>query len=238
MYKFIFLKTHVHSFINHNPILQLNTKTMKMKLLSVLILLITTAMVLPNESNISGYSVGDIASDFQLKNASNTLNGIGETVSLNDYKNAKGFIIVFTCNHCPFSKAYEDRINALHKKYSPYGYPVVAINPNDEQTYPSDSYAEMKNRAKEKNFAFAYLRDETQAIAKTYGASKTPHVYVLEKKNNKNYVRYIGAIDDNTYNHYDVKETYVEDAVNALIAGKVIQKSYTRAVGCSIKWKE
>ena len=211
---------------------------MKMKLLSVLIFITATAMILPNESNINGYSVGDIASDFQLKNASNTMKGIGENVSLNDYKNAKGFIVIFTCNHCPFSKAYEDRINALHKKYSPEGYPVIAINPNDEKAYPADSYTEMKTRAKEKNFAFAYLRDESQAVAKTYGATKTPHTYVLEKKNNKNYVRYIGAIDDNTYSPEDVTERYVEQAVDALLSGKIIKKNFTKAIGCSIKWKE
>lgn len=214
---------------------------MRIKILSVLALtlLITTAMILPNQDlNTNGYSVGDAAIGFDLKNASNTMNGIGENVSLGDYKNAKGYIVIFTCNHCPFAVAYEDRINALHKKYSPKGYPVIAINPNDAEAYPSDSYGEMKTRAKDKSFAFAYLHDATQKIAKAYGATKTPHVYILQKKGEKNYVRYIGAIDDNTYNADEVKETYAENAVDALLKGSKVSKNYTRAVGCSIKWKK
>ena len=214
---------------------------MKFKVLSVLLLafIITTAMILPsNNTNTEGYQVGDAAIGFNLKNASNTVNGIGENVSLKDYKNAKGFIVVFTCNHCPFAVAYEDRINALHKKYSPKGYPVIAINPNDAVSYPADSYGKMKTRAKEKGFSFAYLHDASQKIAKTYGATKTPHVYILQKKSDKNYIRYIGAIDDNTYNADKVKVKYVENAVNELLKGKKVTKTFTRAVGCSIKWKK
>lgn len=216
-------------------------KKMKIKLLSVLALtfVVATAMILPNQnSDTEGYSVGDAAIGFNLKNASNTMNGIGESVSLDDYKNVKGYIVIFTCNHCPFAKAYEDRINALHKKYSPKGYPVIAINSNDAKAYPSDSYAAMKARAKEKSFTFAYLHDESQKTAKTYGATKTPHTYILQKKGEKNYVRYIGAIDNNTYNPEDVTEKYAENAVDALLEGKKITKNYTRAVGCSIKWKK
>lgn len=214
---------------------------MRIKILSVLALafVVSAAMIFPNQnSNTNGYQVGDAAIGFDLKNASNTVNGIGENVSLNDYKNAKGYIITFTCNHCPFAVAYEDRINALHKKYSPKGYPVIAINPNDAKAYPSDGYGEMKTRAKEKSFAFAYLHDESQKIAKAYGATKTPHIYILQKKGEKNYVRYIGAIDDNTYNPKDVKEKYAENAIDALLNGKKVEKNFTRAVGCSIKWKK
>lgn len=201
--------------------------------------IITTAMILPSQNTkTNAYQVGDVAIGFNLKNASNTVNGIGEKVSLDDYKNAKGYIVIFTCNHCPFAVAYEDRINALHKKYSPKGYPVIAINPNDAEAYPSDSYGKMKTRAKDKKFSFAYLHDGTQKIADTYGATKTPHVYILQKKGDKNYVRYIGAVDDNTYNPDKVKEKYTENAVDELLKGKKVTKTFTRAVGCSIKWKK
>jgi peroxiredoxin len=96
----------------------------------------------------------------------------------------------------------------------------------------------MKVRSKEKGFNFAYLYDETQEVATAYGATKTPHVYLLEKKGDKNYVRYIGAIDDNTYNPEEVTEKHLEKATDALLAGNKIEKSFTRAVGCSIKWKK
>jgi glutathione peroxidase-family protein len=196
------------------------------------------AMIYPSTTTqTQGYQVGDEAIGFSLKNASNTVNGIGETVSFKDYKNVKGYIVIFTCNHCPFAKAYEDRIIGLHKKYDPKGYPVIAINSNDEVSYPEDNYANMKIRSKEKGFNFAYLHDATQEIAIAYGATKTPHVYLLEKKGDKNYVRYIGAIDDNTYNPEEVKEKYLENAIDALLNGQKIEKSFTRAVGCSIKWK-
>jgi peroxiredoxin len=214
---------------------------MKIKyLLLILVIGFTvTAMMYPNQNTkTQGYQVGDEAIGFSLKNASNTITGIGETVSLKDYKNSDGYIIIFTCNHCPFAKAYEDRIIDLHKKYAPKGYPVIAINPNDAVSYPDDNYANMKVRSKEKGFNFAYLHDVTQKVATAYGATKTPHVYLLEKKGDKNYVRYIGAIDDNTYTPEEVTEKYLENAVDALISGKKVEKNFTRAVGCSIKWKK
>ena len=214
-----------------------------MKIKSFLSLFVVTfiaaAMVYPEKStNIQGYEVGDEAIGFKLRNASNTVNGIGEMVSLADYKNGQGYIVIFTCNHCPFSQAYEDKIIELHKKYAPKGYPVIAISSNDAEAIPDDSYANMKIRSKEKGFNFAYLFDETQEIARVYGPTKTPHVYVLEKKGGKKYVRYIGAIDDNTYNVNKVEEKYLENAVGALLKGEKVKKTFTRAVGCSIKWKK
>lgn len=176
-----------------------------------------------------GYKVGDTAIDFKLKNVD------GKMVSLADIKDAKGYIVVFTCNACPYAKAYEDRIIALHNKYAPLGYPVVAINPNDKDVQPADSYDKMKERAKEKKIPYSYLYDETQEIAKTYGASRTPHVYLLDKNR---VVRYIGAIDDNSESPSDVKEKYVENAVDSLRNGKEVGTKETKAVGCSIKWKK
>lgn len=176
-----------------------------------------------------GYKVGDIATDFSLKNVDN------KKVALADFKAAKGFIVVFTCNHCPYAQAYEDRIVALDKKYKKLGYPVIAINPNNPAKQKDDSFELMQVRAKEKNFTFPYLLDEGQKIYPQYGATKTPHVYVLQKTKGGNVVKYIGAIDDNYSDANAVKEKYVENAVDALLKNKDIAVKETKAIGCSIK---
>ena len=178
------------------------------------------------------YEPESIAVDFSLINTN------GSLFSLSSLKRAKGAIVIFTCNHCPYSKAYEDRIIALNTKYKRKGYPVVAINSNDSLAYPEDSYSKMIIRAKEKGFTFPYLLDETQNIAKTYGANKTPHVFVLKKDKNNWVVKYIGAIDDNYENEKDVKIKYVEEAVNALLQNRAIETKTTKAIGCGIKWKK
>jgi glutathione peroxidase-family protein len=184
------------------------------------------------QSDKSGYSVNDVATDFSLKNID------GKWVSLKDYKDAQGIILIFTCNHCPFSVAYEDRIIALHKAFAKKGFPVVAINSNDAIAYPSDSYEEMIVRAKEKKFPFAYLHDATQKYAHLYGAVKTPHVFVLRKLQDQFIVSYIGAIDDNSNEPELVKMKYVENAVESILAGKEVKPDFTKAVGCGIKWKQ
>lgn len=201
-------------------------KQLKM-ILSVALLTLTTLT-----TTAQGYKPGDAATDFALKNVNDKM------VSLSDFKKAKGFIVVFTCNHCPYAKAYEDRIIALDKKYASKGYPVIAINPNDPSLYADDSYEAMKIRAKEKGFTFPYLFDDGQKIYPQYGATKTPHVFVLQKVNDKNIVRYIGAIDNNYADPKDVTERYVENAVDALLAGKPIVQPTTAAIGCSIKAKK
>jgi peroxiredoxin len=202
---------------------------MKIKFVSLCIAFIGLLFIAaaPN----AGYNVGDKARDFKLKNVD------GKMMSLADYKDAKGFIVTFTCNHCPFAKAYEDRTIALHNKYAAKGYPVVAINPNDKDRAPDDSFDAMVVRAKEKSFPFAYLYDESQEIAKAYGATRTPHVYILSKKGNDLTVEYIGAIDDNSDDESAVTTKYVEKAVENLLAGKKAEPSFTKAVGCTIKWK-
>ena len=175
-----------------------------------------------------GYQVGDTARDFNLKNID------GKMRSLAGIENAKGYIVIFTCNHCPYAIAYEDRIIDLNKKYAPLGYPVVAINPNDVVKQPDDSFEKMQMRAKEKSFTFPYLYDDTQEIAKAFGATRTPHVYLLDKNR---VVRYIGAIDDNHEDATEVKEKYLENAINALRNGQTVAVPQTKAIGCTIKWK-
>jgi len=178
----------------------------------------------------AGYKVGDKAVDFKLKNTDE------KEVTLASYKDAKGFIIVFTCNHCPFSKKYEDRINALDAKYKTLGYPIIAINSNDAVEYPDDNFENMKIRSKEKGFTFPYLVDGTQEIAKKYGATRTPHVYILTKEKQDLVVKYIGAIDDNADDVAAVKEKYVESAVNSLLESKPVKPDFTKAIGCTIEF--
>ncbi len=178
-----------------------------------------------------GYKVGDTATDFSLKNID------GNMVSLSDYEDAKGFLVIFTCNSCPYAVAYEDRIIALDKKYKSQGVPVIAINPNDPEVQPRDSFDKMKKRAAKKGFTFPYLFDHGQKIYPQYGATRTPHVYLLEKTDKGNVVRYIGAIDDNYQDAAAVETRYVENAVNAMLAGNDIKVTSTRAIGCSIKSK-
>ncbi|NRA94423.1 MAG: thioredoxin family protein [Psychroserpens sp.] len=177
----------------------------------------------------TGYHVGDIATDFELENID------GTTVSLSDFESAKGFIVIFTCNTCPYAVAYEDRIEALNKKYESQGYPVIAIMPNNTKVKPGDKMEAMKARAKAKGFTFPYLMDEGQKIYPQYGATKTPHVFVLQKTSKGNVVEYIGAIDDNYQDASAVNTKYVEEAVDALLDGKEIKETQTRAIGCSIK---
>ncbi|HQK41138.1 MAG TPA: thioredoxin family protein [Flavobacterium alvei] len=175
------------------------------------------------------YKIGDKATDFRLKSVD------GKMYSMADYKDAKGFIVVFTCNHCPFAVKYEDRINDLSKKYKSKGYILLAINPNDPALEPTDSYELMKVRAKEKGFAFPYLFDDGQKIYPQYGATKTPHVFLLDKNQ---IVKYIGAIDDNVDSAADVKEKYLENAIAALESGRTPSPETTKAIGCSIKTKK
>jgi len=179
-----------------------------------------------------GYKVGDFAADFRLKNVD------GKMVSLKDYTETKGFIVVFTCNHCPYAKAYEQRIIDLNSKFASEGYPVIAINPNDPNKEPEDSFDNMVIRAKEKNYRFPYLMDETQEIATAFGASRTPHVFLLQKVGDKFQVAYIGAIDDNTEDAGAAKNRYVEAAVGAISKGQKPPVSFTKAIGCTIKWKK
>lgn len=200
-----------------------------MKILKSLVLLavigLATAFTL--KTNEIGYKIGDRIEDFSLMNIDN------EMVYLSDYKDVKGFIVVFTCNTCPYSIANEARIIALDKKYKKIGFPVIAINPNDPVAVPGDSFEKMKERGQEKGFTFPYLLDVGQKIYPKFGATKTPEVYIVTQSNLK--VKYIGAIDNSSRDASAVTEKYVENAVDALLAGKKIEKTTTRAIGCSIK---
>ncbi len=181
-----------------------------------------TEQILPSE----GLKIGDTAPDFSLKNID------GQMISLKDYKEANGFVVIFTCNHCPYAVQYEDRIISLHNNFAGEGYPVVAINPNDPEVQPADSFEEMQKRSEEKGFTFNYLFDEGQKIYPQYGATRTPHVFLLDKNR---VVKYIGAIDDNYADADAVTEKYLENAIRSLQRGEMPDPSMTKAIGCSIK---
>jgi glutathione peroxidase-family protein len=181
----------------------------------------------------TGYKVGDIATDFNLKNIDSRM------VTMANYQNSKGFLVIFNCNQCPYSNAYEDRIIALDAKYAAKGFPVLVVNPNDPLINPEDSFENMIIRAKDKKYTFPYLVDETQDIAKAYGAKTTPQAYLLNKTNKGLVVSYIGAIDNDTEDiNEELRIKYLENAVDALLTGKEIAVTHTKAIGCAIKWKK
>jgi len=188
----------------------------------------TQAVAVVNKTG-KGYQVGDKAADFKLKNVDGTM------MSLADMKDAKGYIVTFTCNHCPYSVLYEDRLINLHNEMAAKGYPVVAINPNDPKVQPEDSFEGMQERSKEKKFPFAYLFDDNQQVYPLFGATRTPHVFLLDKEM---VVQYIGAIDNNAKDPEAVTINYVEDAIMALEKGEKPDPNFTKAIGCSIKKKK
>jgi peroxiredoxin len=200
-----------------------------MKTLRIVTLVVITVLFSAFTMENNGYEIGDYATDFKLKNTD------GKMLSLSDYDTAKGFIVTFTCNHCPYSKMYEDRIIELDKKFKGKGFPVIAINPNNPAVSPGDDFEGMQKRAKSKGFTFPYLFDDGQEIYPQYGATKTPHVFILNKDKKGLRVAYIGAIDDNARDVESVTVNYVEDAVNELLEGKEVSNTSTRAIGCSIK---
>lgn len=199
-----------------------------MKVLPLLILFFSTYFIAGSLVS-NGYQPGDKATDFKLKSVD------GKMYSMANYKDAKGFIVVFTCNTCPFAVKYEDRVNELAKKYKSKGYVLLAINSNDPEVQPDDTFNKMQTKAKDKGFAFPYLVDEGQKIYPQYGATKTPHVFLLDKNL---VVKYIGAIDDNADDASAVKQHYLENAIAALESGKEPSPALTKAIGCSIKAKK
>lgn len=189
-------------------------------------------MLATNAMAQDGYQVGDKASDFKLKDVD------GSWVSLSDYDDAKGFLVIFSCNTCPYVVAYEDRMIALHNRYAPKGYPVIAINPNDAKASPGDSFEKMKERAASKAFPFPYVYDERQEVVRKYGATNTPQVFLLEKEGGDYIIKYIGAIDNNYQDASAVTKKYVEDAMEEVMKGQSVSEEKTKAIGCTIKWKK
>ncbi len=160
-----------------------------------------------------------------------------QIIALDSYKEAKAVAVIFSCNHCPYVIAYEDRMKALHDTYAPKGIPVIAISSNDIIRYPQDAPEQMKIRAQEKAFGFPYLFDESQEVAKVFEAERTPHVFLMQYQDNRWNVVYKGAIDDNWQHSKEVQKTYLADCIEALLRGEELPFTETPAVGCTIKWK-
>ncbi|GAB2529356.1 thioredoxin family protein [Spirosoma aerophilum] len=180
---------------------------------------------------VKGYSLGDAVADFRLKNVDN------RQITLADYRSQKGLIVVFMSNHCPFSKAYEDRLIALDRKFSSQDYPVLAIMPNDPKAYEDDSFENMQIRSRDKAYPFVYAIDETQSTARAFGAARTPEVFVLKQVNGQFILEYLGAIDDSPQDGGSVQRRYIEEAVTNLLAGRPVQSPITKPIGCAVKWK-
>lgn len=202
-----------------------------MYLKSILFLVFLLSIGITSEKQT--LEVGDTAMDFNLKNVDGTM------LSLKSNKEAKGYILVFTCNTCPYSVMYEDRVIALHEKYAEKGYPVLAVQPNNSEKSPGDAFDKMQERAKDKDFPFPYTLDITQEVTATYGATNTPQVYLLNKQADESFkIEYIGAIDNNSRNASTATKRYVENAVDALLAKGEIITTKTKAIGCTITWAD
>lgn len=199
---------------------------------SILIIAVCMFVLVAASPVRMGYEVGDTVADFKLKNTN------GKMVALSDYKEVKGAIVIFDCNTCPYSKAYNDRILALGKKYSPKTLPLLLVQSNDATKSPGDSYDEMVKYATAHGYDFPYLHDESQVVAKNFGATNTPHAFVLKKDGAAFKVAYIGAIDDNAKDASAVTKRYVEDAADAVTSNKAAATTKTKAIGCTIKWSE
>jgi peroxiredoxin len=171
--------------------------------------------------------IGDAAPDFSLPGVD------GHTYSLASFSAKPALIIVFSCNHCPYVQAYEDRLVAFQRDYADRGAQIVAINSNDDRNYPEDSFENMVKRASQKGFNFPYLRDASQTVARAYRASHTPQLFVFERARR---LAYTGKIDDNWQQPHAAKTHYLRDAVDALLRGSAAPVPTTHAIGCTIKW--
>jgi peroxiredoxin len=177
--------------------------------------------------------IGQIAPDFSL------LGTDGRQHSLADFKDAKVAIVFFSCNHCPYVVGSEDRMIAFAKRYAPRGVKMMAINSNETDNHPGDSFEHMVQRANEKKFPFAYVRDDTQETARAYGALRTPHYYVFTKNDRGQWaLRYTGRMDDNPRTPGAEKTHELADAVDALLDGRPVAVPVTNPIGCNVKWKD
>lgn len=172
-------------------------------------------------------NIGDRIIDFNLKGTD------GKIHSLKDYDDKRVIAIVFSCNHCPYVIASEREYVELQNEFGPKGFQLIAINPNEDKNYPQDSFDEMVRRAKEKGFNFPYLRDETQEVAKAYGAGRTPEFFIFDEERK---LRYHGRINDNPREHEKISRHDVKEAIAALLEGREVEVPITNAIGCSIKW--
>jgi peroxiredoxin len=172
--------------------------------------------------------LGQPAPDFNLPAVD------GRDYSLASFADAKLLVVVFSCNHCPYVVGSEDRMIAFARDYGPKGVAMIAINANETEGHPTDSLEHMRERAREKNFPFAYARDDAQDVALKYGALRTPHYYVFDADRK---LRYTGRMDDNPRTPGSETTHELRDAVDALLAGRTPAVELTNPIGCNVKWK-
>jgi peroxiredoxin len=172
-------------------------------------------------------ALGELAPEFELPATDETTHGP------TDGPGTAVTVVVFTCNHCPYALAWQDRIAQVARDYAERGVRVLAINPNDAERYPRDSFEAMKERVRREDWPMPYLRDESQQVARAYGAKTTPDVFVLDSERR---LRYRGAPDAD-YENPAERANWLREALDAVLAGGEPPRAETRPVGCSIKWK-
>ena len=187
-----------------------------------------SALTIRHEPSTMSLKIGDPAPSFSLPGTD------GRTHALGGLSDKPVLIVVFSCNHCPYVQAYEDRLVAIQHDYAGRGVQLIAINSNDDGHYPEDSFEQMVARATARGFNFLYLRDASQDVARTYGATHTPQLFVFDRERT---LRYTGKIDDNWQNPKAVMRQYLRDVLDALLSGRAPAESQTQAIGCTIKWK-
>lgn len=181
---------------------------------------------------ITSFGQVTITDNFSLKNVD------GRMVSLGDFPMAKGFVVIFTCNHCPFAKLYPKRLNDLNEKYTKLGVPIIAISSMDTISYEEDTYLKMIQKAKKEHFNFPYLYDPTQEVAKLFHAQKTPHAFIIWRNGEHFNIVYNGAIDDNGMHPNEVENPYISMALDELLEGKTVSNPETITIGCQIYFRE
>jgi peroxiredoxin len=172
--------------------------------------------------------IGGKAVDFNLPGID------GNNHSLTEYSRSDIVAVIFSCNHCPYVRAWEDRMVQIQSDYAGRGVRLIAINANDATKYPDDSFDKMKERSREKRFNFPYLYDESQQVAQAYGAERTPEVFLFDKAGT---LRYHGVIDDNYDDPKGVRVKFLRLAIDATLRGEAPETAETKPVGCTIKWK-
>lgn len=172
--------------------------------------------------------LGSPASDFSLPGTD------GKTHTLAETKDAKALLVVFSCNHCPYAQAWEGRIIELARTYAPKGLATLVINPNETVNYPDDRMERMVERARDQHYPFPYLRDDSQGVARAYGAEVTPHPFLFDRSRR---LVFQGKVDDNHQDPSKVRHTYLRDAIEATLSGKPVPVATTSVIGCSVKWR-
>lgn len=197
----------------------------------IILLLVLAFSAFLSQAQNATLKAGDTAPDFKLKNVD------GKEVSFASYPKAKGFIVVFTCNTCPYAVAYEQRIIDLDNKFRSQGYPVIAINPNDPEAQPDDAFNKMQDLSKQKKYPFPYLFDGGQKVTDQFGAKRTPHIFIVSKSAKGNLVEYVGAIDNDPEGTKTEKIKYAEDVIASLKNNQKPTITETKAIGCTVKRK-